>query len=359
MSPRTLSCFGLVFILFGGHTSQAGDWPSRSQQTVFQFQTAFDEMVAYGESSQEPIFNYALEAEGFARIDSSGRLVLGHGRFKAPGQDRVLAKQLKTTGEFGLQVFLAPPAEQPSSEAVILALGDNFQLSQKGKHLQFRLNKGGGSYGTLSGPLPKDPDQTGQGCHVAVSLKAGQLSMFINGRATPTMGGLSRGTVPWDEGPLSLGSGAPDKPGWDGRLEGLVLSTEGFSAESVGADYRAYGEMVAVRKPPTTLHLKGKLTAKSQVVSLEDLSPYSESLSVFEYSIVNVSKGFYLLNKVRVAHWVVLGNRHLPIAQLEPGQTVDMVLEPFSANPQLKNVHFSDTLDIDFDLDLYFATGLH
>ena len=40
---------------------------------------------------------------------------------------------------------------------------------------------------------------------------------------------------------------------------------------------------------------------------------------------------------VLVAHWVIMQKKKLPIAKRPVGASVELLLEPYDANPQLKN----------------------
>ena len=65
-------------------------------------------------------------------------------------------------------------------------------------------------------------------------------------------------------------------------------------------------------------------------------------------------EGSYAGERIRVAHWVILDGERLPAAERAVGESFELRLEPFAANPQLEPVYLSDTLGAGA---LYFATG--
>ena len=60
-------------------------------------------------------------------------------------------------------------------------------------------------------------------------------------------------------------------------------------------------------------------------------------------------------DRLRVAHRSILDGDTLRIAQAQEGQVLRLVLEPFSANPQLESLYLSDTLEDGRELPLYHA----
>ena len=58
--------------------------------------------------------------------------------------------------------------------------------------------------------------------------------------------------------------------------------------------------------------------------------------------------------KIRVVHWAILNTNSLKLPSI--GQKREMVIEPFSQHPQLESLFLSDTLPLDFEAELYYAT---
>jgi hypothetical protein len=158
-------------------------------------------------------------------------------------------------------------------------------------------------------------------------------------------------------GDLKLGSGSPVNLGWAGRIQSFALLNRALSAKEVEFRYEAQQEHSAAAPSPP-LRVRAALAARSHVPSPQEIAPYRESLAVFEYRVLEVLEGESSNERIRVAHWLLLDGTPLPYRDLEIDSEVTLQLSPFSANRQLKNANLSDTLEPDFDLDLFLDEGL-
>ena len=61
---------------------------------------------------------------------------------------------------------------------------------------------------------------------------------------------------------------------------------------------------------------------------------------------------------MRVAHWALLDGAARSPTSRKPGWSGRLVLETFEANPQLKSLFLSDTLDDDFEAVLYYDSTI-
>ena len=93
--------------------------------------------------------------------------------------------------------------------------------------------------------------------------------------------------------------------------------------------------------------------AKSQIPVPGQMSPYRNALVVNEYQVEMALKGTYTPKIIRVAQWGVSNLKPTPLAALKPGASVRLVLERFSDHDELASELISDTLEEDFELDLY------
>ena len=329
-------------------------WPVQDQHLIFLFQDMNEEIYAFLPGDDEPLFDYAFKREGFARIDSAGALLPAQGRFTAPNQGKTLPQAMKDAAGFCLQVHLDLP--DVSTPQTILALArdgktPDFALTQSGKSLQFSLKTDAGIR-TATTPLPSTKN-----IRLAVSADASGLIMYINGRRVAASEGDASGYSTWSGGQLTLGNGAPGKPGWPGRLDGLALFTAPQAEAAIAADDTAFTQIIKQRRAPFTMQLSAKLVAKSKLPTLKDISPYTESLAVFEYEIVEITQGMYLLDRIRVVHWTILGGQYTPYRDVALGTVAKMTVESFRDNRQLKTINISDTLPVDRNNDNYYDAG--
>lgn len=366
LGPQILGAACLALATTGQEGAFEQAWPVRPEGVVFVFPNAFETPLAFDRPGAEPIFNYALERHGLAHIDGAGALQLSHGTASAPRQDLALVEFLAGAFGLSLQVWLTPPAQPPDDERTILAhgpkswsgvegaSGPNFELTQRGSTYVFRLRVGE-RIEQVTGASSSSVSQ-----HLGLIYGGDRLALFIDGHeiaATPigvATEGLARGLAAWESGPLLFGSGSPASEGWAGALEGFALHAIGLSPEEMIAEARAYARRVGGRRPAPVTRLLGKLVARSTVPTPADIAPYPEAMAVYEYEVLRVREGFYLPKKMRVAHWVVLGETSLARARLALGDEVELTAIDFARNPQLENVNLSDSLPFDFDLRLFF-----
>ncbi len=330
-------------------------WPVSPDSMVFSLSTVLESIYALDEESGEELFNYRLESRGLAYPNAAGALVLGHGTMVAPGQGPTILSRVRESKGLSLQVFLAPPRKpcEESSDIVSFASSDgpcSFSLSQHGRKVTF-LVRIDGKERKVSSQYDERKFQ-----QIAVTWDGVSLILYVNGERkarSPAPGS------PHDlaSGDLVFGSGTVEKVGWAGLLEGFAFHQESLSAGDIAKGHEAYRNRIESRPNPEVVRLRAKLITKSEVSSPEDIAPYRESLAVFEYEVLEVHKGLYFPKKIRVVHWVILDGASVPFGRIGIGEEVELSLTKFEESRQLSTVNLSDTLDFDFDLDLFFDAG--
>ena len=341
----------VVCVLLSSFSWSASEWPAEEDHLIFLFQDMNEEIYAFLPGDDEPLFDYGFKREGFATTSASGALQPAQGRFIAPNQGKTLKAAMTDAKGFALQVHVTTPKDMAGKQ-VILTLGSqggepDFALYQEGSSLSFSLNADAGRLNATA-PLPSSD------CRLAVSADAGGLTLYVNGQQVTRVKGNGGSYTNWSGGELTIGAGEPGRAGWHGQLDGLALFTKSLDAETIAADSKAFSQMQSMRREPRQLYLKARLVAKSKLPTLKDISPYSESLAVFEYEIVEVTKGMILANRIRIAHWTILGGQYTPYRDAPIGTVTEMVVEPFRANRQLKTVNMSDSLPLDPKGDNYY-----
>jgi hypothetical protein len=96
----------------------------------------------------------------------------------------------------------------------------------------------------------------------------------------------------------------------------------------------------------------------SKIPTLQEVLPYREALVVGEYRVKQVVEGRHESPALRVVRWALLDGVSRVPPSCKPGWSGRLRLEPFDANPQLKSLFMSDTLQDDFDAVLYYDADL-
>ena len=115
---------------------------------------------------------------------------------------------------------------------------------------------------------------------------------------------------------------------------------------------------LARRKALPQIEVQARLVAKSNVPDPGQMAPYHSALVVNEYEVEKVLKGAYAGKTIRVAQWGIIDLKPTPLAAQEPGASVKLVLEKFTDHDELVPELISDTLEENFDLNLYTDVNL-
>lgn len=205
--------------------------------------------------------------------------------------------------------------------------------------------------------------------HVIVSYKPGELTCYLNGKRVIQTDALT-GTLQWNRPPVQQGlnfggirphnqpfwvvrATLPAFPVWRGTLEGVAMYSRALGAEEAAANFAAYDAIMKARTVAPRIKLRAKLAAKSDTPNAREIAPYRDALAVYEYDVEEILSGKYGPKKIRVAQWGLIDTRPAPVSAAAIGSTAVLVVEPFSDHPQLEAEMMSDTLEENYDLDLY------
>lgn len=103
--------------------------------------------------------------------------------------------------------------------------------------------------------------------------------------------------------------------------------------------------------------IEGELTAKSEIPTLKDISPYREALVVFEYRVRKRIKGKFSGKIIRVTHWAIYDEQPQEVIKREIGSKKEMELRSLNQLKELESIYISDTLEIEPDLPFYHDIG--
>lgn len=328
-------------------------WPVVDGHVAFQFKTERHKPRAWKKGQKEPLFNYSLEPKGFAYTDSQGRLSVKHGHFLANNTEGFLTEAF--SGNFTLECFATPM--HPISAGVIWQLQNSSGHPELGLRLQKQtLELFAGSAPSKSRLLVSAPLPKANSYHLAVVREHNRLRVFVNGKTvaeTPNAGSLV--TLPKTTR-LSFGSATPTQAGWAGFLEGIALHRVALNPKQMAQQAEAYFHESAKRTKQPHIKLRAKLIKKSKPAELDQIAPYRRSLAVYEYQVLAILEGQYESKVIRVAHWTLLDGQFHPHRNLKEGDEINLWVNAFNTNRQLRNVHLSDTLPLNFDRELFYQT---
>lgn len=106
------------------------------------------------------------------------------------------------------------------------------------------------------------------------------------------------------------------------------------------------------------LQIRATLKTVTNVPSPDDIAPYTENLSVFEYEVDEVLSGICTFPTLYVAHWGVLDSKPVEATlTAAAGNTFTLSLERFEDHPELEGVNMADTVVSDFSIPVLYETS--
>lgn len=154
----------------------------------------------------------------------------------------------------------------------------------------------------------------------------------------------------------------------DGALSRYWRDTAFWERQQVVPEAPPAGQSAnAVSKPqPQTsgpipqLQVRATLRTVSNVPTPEEILPYTENLTVFEYQVDEATHGTCELPTLYVAHWGVRDGKAVNATRrAKPGDTQELTLERFEDHPELEGVNISDDIVSDFSIPvLYDVSGV-
>jgi hypothetical protein len=314
-------------------------WPAFPEAAVFAWQTANKRNQVLDPVSGKPAA-YRFQANDYARLDENCALRPDGGSFMAVGFGPQFGDAVRKSNAFSLEMTVTPePAGHDRPRTLC-----SYCLSQRGDKLCYR----GQPELELCTLAP------GRTAHVLLSYAPGRLACYLDGRQVFVSDKVVTDLRGVRGDSLVIGNDL-DGNAWLGTVEGIALFSRAFSPDEARAEADAYRRLRENRKPLPKIELTAALSAASRPPKLAQIAPYRQGLLVNEYAVRQVLAGKLEAKTIRVAHWVILNEQTLDIAQLPLGEPVRLRVAPLAACPQLSGENFTDTLPEDFELPLYYA----
>jgi len=292
-------------------------------------------------------FNLATRGRSF--FGRFHDLVCDGGSFLARDAGTWFGRQVAKAGAFTVEATLTPGEAMPKAASVALAYGDDrgedLALLQDGKGLSLRL--GGSRTIALFEP------EAGKPVHVVVAVDREKWAAYRDGRPAGS-GKAEAGAPAWGTRQLVLGASPSGSGPWRGRLEGIALFPRALTAAEAAREAAAIEASLAGRKPAATVRFRGTLVAQARTAALEEIRPYTRSLSAARYEVEEVLAGEWKEPTITVLHWMILDGKRLPIADRKPGAKVELTVERVADHPQLESCR-RDEIDGDLEAEPFYC----
>ncbi len=293
------------------------------------------------------VFDPALDAERASVVTPQGRailnrdlaMVLGRGRFVASAEDMdAVVRATRGSNRISLEAYATPGAS-----GSLLRMGGlhlNFALRAEAGRIHFSMRTGIRGPGAFQGATVASYEP-GQSLHLVVTYAPGRLVAYVDGERVGEWP-LSGDFFHWKRYPLVFGEDVTAAPGTTPLLEGVAIYSRILSAEEVRENHQRYRAALAARPAVARAEVEARLTRRTGVPSLEQISPYREALVVDEWEVIRIVSGAHDGGRTRIARWAILDGQPEPV--VTEGTELRLTLERFDQNPQLEGVFVADEL---------------
>lgn len=103
---------------------------------------------------------------------------------------------------------------------------------------------------------------------------------------------------------------------------------------------------------PEEIELRVRLIEKSELGNLSELD-YANALGVYEYQVLEDSRGNYPLDRIRIAQGIIFSRKLTGAAKVKVGSETSLVLVPLSRYKNLSTWQIFDDLRPSFEMPLY------
>lgn len=350
------------------------DWPSNRAGLTYLWQNArtrnliLDARFGLPASTAIGTFsNHQLSVP--ARFNRFGAAAAEGGGFVLdPGSPRRIYGGIAKTHQFSFEIVVASSdlAQTKGNDDKPIAIVDwgygwrngVFWLLQEQDTLLVGLSKKWGDPKPEVFEMATLPDTKPH--HVIVSLAPKRLAFYLDGKKVKEIDPSPASFIEVGPPPFQLAAHSPDahKNIWRGTFEYLAMYDRFIEESEAAKNAAAVAAALAQRKALPRIELQATLVAKSQIPAPGQMAPYRNALVVNEYEVEQVLTGTYAPKTIRVAQWGVIDLKPTPLAALQPGASVKLVLETFTDHDELVSELISDTLEENFDLTLYTDVNL-
>ena len=350
------------------------DWPADRAGLTYLWQNArarnviFDEPLGLPATAALTGFsNYQLSVP--ARFNRFGAAVAaGSGFVLNPGAPEHIFEGIKKTHQFSFEIVVASAdlAQTKGTDDKPVAIVDwgygwrngIFWLFQEKDKLLVGLSKTWGDGKPEVFEMATLPDTKPH--HVIVSVAAKRLALYLDGRKVKEIDPSPAVFMEVGAPPIQLAAHSPDchKYIWRGTFEYLAMYNRFIEEPEAAKNAAAVAATLAQRKALPQIEVQATLVAPSKLLQPGDIAPYRNVLVVSEYHVEKVLKGTYVPKTIRVAQWGMIDLKPTPLAAQAPGTSVKLVLETFIDHDELESELISDTLEENFDLNLYTDVNL-
>jgi hypothetical protein len=336
-------------------------WPVDQRGLVFAWRTADVALNPIGSVNGRQVLS-RIKRRHATRFDHNSALVLDGGACLALDADQQLIEACKASNELTIEATIKPANTTQGGPARIVTFSTDpthrdFTLGQEKDHLILRLRTPQTGENGVNPELNLGAVKAGRTVHVVITYADGRVVCYLDGKQVEESREVHGNFSNWSAQHLLFGDEWSGQRDWAGTLEGVAVFSRALNVEEAQRECRAYQQIRSKRPSVPRLVVDVELVKLSKVPTLKEILPYQEALFVSEYRVKKVIEGKLDAQTLRVAHWALLDGKTRTPAARKPGWSGRLYLESFEANPQLKSLFLSDTLDDNFEATVYYDSS--
>ena len=187
--------------------------------------------------------------------------------------------------------------------------------------------------------------------HVLLKFDGSLISVFRNGQLAD-----QENSKDWNYNSVESKSAKVVIGGeWAGKV--YHLSIESSLRNFDAALERGKSDTKFKILPKNLMKLKGLLVEKSAAPKIGQIGPYRRAMVYNCYKLDEVSRNILGSSHCAIAHWCILDNQYVSGFPKKVGQNYELLVEPFSDNPQIKGERQFNDLSR-FDLKLFYDVSV-
>jgi hypothetical protein len=335
-------------------------WPGSHEDLLYVWRSAgADNRVL--DANGTTIHRCVARMHGLARPTHDHAADVTGGTLRLEKLGELWAAAVRRTGEFTLEMVLAPAKGHTKRERVIFTMSSgpsarNLTVSQLRDELILTLRTSETDRDDRPCRAVIGKVRANRKSELALTFEDGMVRAYLSGKPVGWKkpgGDLST----WEKMPVQCGAEVGGSDGWSGVVQAIAVSSRARSTSEIKKRW----ELMQTRKwwrnnQAETYVVQAKLVEKSARPTAEQLGEYNRALAVDAWEVKKVLRGELKPRRILVSRWVVLDRKSLKDDQTV-GQTYRLTIEKLRAHRYLKMESSSNTLD-DFDTPEFYNVAL-
>lgn len=319
---------------------ESDEWPVTRRGLVFLWESNRSENVFENVFGRQR--SARLRPMGGARWGPQGQMHLVNGGFLP---ESLFAEEIRTacmeSGELAIEAIITSAAVPQTGPARIVSLSGgtarrNFTVGQEGDQLILRLQTTESGANGIQFNLGRI--KANEPHHLLVTYKPGKLVCAIDGGIVLETDFERGGFDDWEDYGLYFGKEKGGKRFWEGYLEAVAIYNRFIPPDEAAKKYTAAGKLIGERDAGSGMEVRAELVAREDPPAPGAIAPYRRALAINTYRIVEAGDPGLRGRLAGIAEWCLLdGEVPADYAGLTIGAVRDLLLEPFTAHPQLES----------------------